>query len=378
MISRVLNGIESPGTYLFGLSAEENLPIIHNPIYPDFSAIVYPAFPAIVYPAFSKRRNPVYHRISDESDDFMFWVLGNKFHEAWGLHKLTLSCGLQIYKSYLMHLRMGDFLFKKLPYKDSVLRLENPGPFRNFRGSKSSLALLWKDSSYGPSFRPSLKSILKVLNGLLKVGLVVSICVIFPSKVSACLVNQSEVDPNLIQKKRKLLVRVFVVGAGVAAVATLSYALFYSPKIKLSDRLLAVSKFVGLSSGVIDKVPEFLKIPDFLPMQVTPDIASELSKTAAFLRKAQFDKSYSDPRNKFLAEALLTVLFGRVDGLLSHSNSPDFSPSAMRSIESAMFIMCRKNRHTKSVCATLKMDRLLLKLAESLYKHQNSTRSYTI
>lgn len=231
---------------------------------------------------------------------------------------------------------------------------------RSWKRFVSSLTLRWKNSSS--------------LNGIFKVGLVLSICVLFPSKASACFVNNNELDPNLVKQKKELLVRVFVVGVGVAAVATLSYALLCSPKVKLSDRLLAASKFVGLSSGVVNKIPEFLNVPDFLPLPVSSDIAAELNKTVTFLRKAQFDKSYSDPGNKLMTEALLKVIFGRVDGLLSYRNSPDFNPVAMRSIESSVFIMCRKNKHIKDVCATLRMERLLAKLALSLYNHKNRTK----
>lgn len=229
------------------------------------------------------------------------------------------------------------------------------------RSTKQKKTLPWK------RYVPSLESVLKV-------GLVVSICLVFPSKARACLAKENELDPNLAKQKRKLLLRVLVVGIGVVAVTTVSYALLYSPKVKLSDRLLSASKFVGLSSSVVDKIPEFLTIPDFLALPVSSDIAAELSKTLTFVRKTQFDKSYSDPRNKFLSEELLKVIFGRVDGLLSYRNSPDFNPVAMRSIESSVFIMCRKHQYIKEVCAELRMNRVLLKLAVSLYNHQNRTK----
>lgn len=282
-------------------------------------------------------------------------LLGEEIYPCrWLLTELLLENGVSYFSEHTTGLSRG---FKN---EAASITSKKRREIRSWKRFISSLTLRWKHSSS--------------LNGIFKVGLVLSICVLFPSKASACFVNNNELDPNLVKQKRELLVRVLVVGIGVAAVATLSYALLCSPKVKLSDRLLAASKFVGLSSGVVNKIPEFLNVPDFLPMPVSPDIAAELNKTLTFLRKAQFDKSYSDPGNKFMAEALLRAIFGRVDGLLSYRNSPDFNPVAMRSIESSVFIMCRKNQHIKDVCANLSMDRLLAKLAVSLYNHQNRTK----
>ena len=211
---------------------------------------------------------------------------------------------------------------------------------------------------------------LPFLKVCLRFSLVLFVFLNFPGKAKACIENE-QTNVKIKLKTREYLTRVILAGAGlvaIAGVATVAYLALNSPKTKLASRLLAASSVETLAS-VATKRPEFLKVPEFLSLPVSNKIAAELLQTLEFLKVVQFDKSFADRRNLVESSKLLTILYDRMEGLLNFRYSPEFNGRSMRSIESSIFLLCRKSLSHKQVCQKLKDKQMINGLILALAKH---------
>lgn len=278
---------------------------------------------------------------------------------------IVLETSAPIFKLVINHLLISGFDFNNFESPDKISnRL-----FKVWLHYRETLNALLAKQVYMDSIKKgkifTWRRFVPKFEVCLKFGLMLFVFLVFPSKAIACVVQDNQLDSKL--RNREHLTKVILVGVGLALAATVSYALFYSPKSRLSARFLAASNLAGLSTTLTKKL-EFLKVPDFLSLPVSSDIATELIKTLEFVKAAQFDRSLSEPLNWSDGEALLKLVYTRIDGLLNYQNSPDFNHASMRSIERALFIMCSKNKGFKSRCKRFEIDREIAKLVILLAK----------